>query len=153
MPGVVAEMLVRNGKVVSVIRGGAGSWRSADGAGNPGEVVADYVIDCTGVENDISEHPVLLDLLVHSGVGRNPLGRLDVERTFEIRGASSGPGAMYASGASTQGGYLPGVDSFLGLQIAAQEIADDLARRGFCPRLGTIRSVSQWLRWARNREP
>ena len=39
---------------------------------------------------------------------------------------------MYASGTATLGGYFPGVDTFLGLQIAAQEIADDLARLGFC---------------------
>ena len=54
-------------------------------------------------------------------------------------------------GTATRGGYFPGVDTFLGLQIAAQEIADDLARRGFCGRLGPIRSTSQWLRWARNK--
>ena len=30
---------------------------------------------------------------------------------------------MYASGSTTLGGYFPGVDTFLGLQIAAQEIA------------------------------
>ena len=39
-------------------------------------------------------------------------------------------------GRPTLGGYFPGVDTFLGLQVAAQEIADDLARRGFCQRIG-----------------
>ena len=105
------------------------------------EVAADFVIDCTGLEADIAEHRVLADLLEHSGAGRNPLGRLDVERTFELRGSASGPGVMYASGATTLGGYFPGVDTFLGLQVAAQEIADDLARRGFCRRIGTFRSI------------
>jgi hypothetical protein len=117
------------------------------------EVAADFVIDCTGLEADIAEHRVLADLLAHSGAGRNPLGRLDVERSFELRGSASGPGVMYASGATTLGGYFPGVDTFLGLQVAAQEIADDLARRGFCRRIGTFRSIRQWLRWARNRQP
>jgi hypothetical protein len=118
-----------------------------------GEIAADFVIDCTGLEADISEHRVLADLLEHSGAGRNPVGRLDVERTFELRGTSSGTGVAYASGAATLGGYFPGVDTFLGLQIAAQEITDDLARRGFCPKIGPGRSVSQWLRWARNQQP
>jgi hypothetical protein len=45
------------------------------------------------------------------------------------------------------------VDTFLGLHIAAQEIADDLARRGFCRRIGTFRSIRQWLRWARDQQP
>jgi hypothetical protein len=117
------------------------------------EIAADFVIDCTGLEADISEHRVLADLLEHSGAGRNPVGRLDVERTFELRGARSGTGVAYASGASTLGGYFPGVDTFLGLQIAAQEIADDLARHGFCRKIGPGRSVRQWLRWVAGRQP
>jgi hypothetical protein len=143
MAGTVDEMRLEHGKIVSVVSTSAGKV----------EVAADFVIDCTGLEADISEHRLLADLLEHSGVGRNPVGRLDVERTFELRGASSGPGVMYASGATTLGGYFPGVDTFLGLQVAAQEIADDLAKRGFCRRIGTFRSIQQWVRWARNKQP
>jgi hypothetical protein len=124
--------------------------KTADGVS---EISADFIIDCTGLEADISEHRVLADLLEHSGASRNPVGRLDVERTFELRGTASGTGAIYASGATTLGGYFPGVDTFLGLQIAAQEITDDLARRGFCRRIGPVRSTRQWLRWARGVEP
>jgi hypothetical protein len=143
MAGTVDDMRLEHGKIVSVVTTSAGKI----------EVAADFVIDCTGLEADISEHRLLADLLEHSGVGRNPIGRLDVERTFELRGASSGPGVVYASGATTLGGYFPGVDTFLGLQVAAQEIADDLARRGFCRRIGTFRSIKQWIRWARNKQP
>jgi hypothetical protein len=57
---------------------------------------------------------------------------------------------MYASGSATLGGYFPGVDTFLGLQIAAQEICDDVASVGFVNRIGVGRSVSQWLRWVRH---
>jgi len=116
------------------------------------ELHADYVVDCTGLEADIAEHRLLADLLEHGGAGRNPVGRLDVERTFEIRGTANGNGRLYASGTATLGGYFPGVDTFLGLQIAAQEIADDLAAQGFGKRIGPARSVSQWLRWARGKE-
>jgi len=115
------------------------------------EIEADYVIDGTGLEASIEEHRLLADLLEHGGAGRNPIGRLDVERSFEVRGTRSEPGRMYASGAPTLGGYFPGVDTFLGLQIAAQEIADDLIGQGFGRRLGLIRSTRQWLRWARNK--
>jgi hypothetical protein len=117
--------------------------------GGPYHVQVTGVIDCTGLEADIREHRVLADLLDHGGAGRNPLRRLDVERTFEVRGTRSEPGRLYASGTATLGGYFPGVDTFLGLQIAAQEIADDLAAQGFCRRLGPIRSTSQWWKWAR----
>jgi hypothetical protein len=113
-------------------------------------VEASFVIDCTGLVSDIGEQRILADLLQHSGAGRNPLGRLDVEPTFEVRGTRSGKGRLYASGAATHGGYLPGVDTFAGLQIAAAEIADDLAAAGFCRRLGPLRSLRQWLRWATN---
>lgn len=143
MTGTVAGMRLENGMIVSDVKT----------SGGPAEVAADFVIDCTGLEADIAEHRVLADLLERSGAGRNPLGRLDVERSFELRGAASGPGVIYASGATTLGGYFPGVDTFLGLQIAAQEITDDLARRGFCRKIGPLRSASQWLRWARNRKP
>ncbi len=111
----------------------------------------DAVIDCTGLEADIREHRVLADLLDHSGAGRNPVGRLDVGRDFEVRGTRNG-GKVYASGSATLGGYFPGVDTFLGLQIAAQEIVDDLARQGFCAKLGPGRSTSQWWKWARGKQ-
>lgn len=115
------------------------------------EIAADYVIDATGLEADIGEHRVLADLLEHGGAGRNPMGRLDVERTFELRGTRSGDGRAYASGATTLGGYFAGVDTFLGLQYAAIRIVDDLAEQGFARRIGPVRSVAQWWRWARNR--
>ncbi|WP_300008914.1 hypothetical protein [Pseudonocardia sp.] len=118
----------------------------------PRDVRVMGVIDCTGLEADIREHRVLADLLDHGGAGRNPLGRLDVERSFEVRGTRSEPGRMYASGTATLGGYFPGVDTFLGLQIAAQEIADDLATLGFCANLGPVRSTRQWWLWARGRK-
>ena len=115
------------------------------------QVNADFLIDCTGLNPDIRDHPVLSDLLAHTGAGLNPLGRLEVETTFEVRGSASGTGRLYASGAATLGGYFPGVDTFLGLQIAAQEITDDLARRGHANRIGPWRSTIEWLKWATNR--
>jgi hypothetical protein len=139
MTGKVLELLPRDNTVVTRISTQQGIL----------ELAADFVIDCTGLEADIAEHRLLADLLEHSGAARNPIGRLDVERSFELRGTRSGSGAIYASGASTLGGYFPGVDTFLGLQIAAQEITDDLAKRGFCRRIGPVRSVAQWVKWLR----
>ncbi|RJO78292.1 hypothetical protein D5S18_05080 [Nocardia panacis] len=113
----------------------------------PFDSTVDYIIDCTGLEADIREHRLLADLLDHTGAGRNPVGRLDVDTTFELIGTRSGGGRVYASGSATLGGPFPGVDTFLGLQIAAQEIADDLAALGFCPRMGPLRSARQWWLW------
>jgi hypothetical protein len=129
-----------DGGMVSFVTGKAGHE----------EIRSDFIIDCTGLEADIGQHRVLADLLQHTGAYRNPLGRLEVERHFEVKGTANGNGALYASGATTLGGYFPGVDTFLGLQIAAQEIADDLARRGWCKKIGPVRSTSQWLKWCFN---
>jgi len=115
------------------------------------EVPARFVIDCTGLEADLTEHRLLNDLLTHGGAGYNVLKRLDVSPDFELRGTRSEPGRMYASGSITLGAYYAGVDSFLGLQYAALRIVDDLAGAGFCPKIGVGRSLSQWWRWARNR--
>ena len=142
MQGVVDKVVADpDGTLVSLVTGKSGAE----------EVRSHYIIDCTGLEADITEHRVLADLLTHTGAGRNPLGRLEVERHFEVKGTQSGDGALYASGATTLGGYFPGVDTFLGLQVAAQEITDDLARRGFGKKIGPFRSTGQWLRWFFNR--
>ncbi|MEM8926039.1 MAG: hypothetical protein AAGD35_21245 [Actinomycetota bacterium] len=112
---------------------------------------ANFIIDATGLESDISEHRLLADLLSHAGAARNPLGRLDVEPSFEVRGTRNEPGRLYASGSSTLGGYYAGVDSFLGLQYAAIQIADDLASIGFGKKIGVGRSTREWLRWMRRK--
>jgi hypothetical protein len=122
-------------------------------SGSVYDVPASFVIDCTGLEADLREHRVMADLLDHTGAGRNPLGRLDVDREFAVRGAESEPGRLYATGSMTLGGYFCGVDTFLGLQLAALDIVDDLARQGFCRRIGVLRSISQWWRRMRWRAP
>ncbi|MVU82528.1 hypothetical protein GPX89_35525 [Nocardia sp. ET3-3] len=121
-------------------------------AHHPIDTHADYIIDCTGLEADIREHRLLADLLDHGGARRNPLGRLDVDRSFELLGTRNGGGRVYASGSATLGGYFAAVDSFLGLQYAALEIADDLAGLGFCPRLTWWRSLRQWWLWVNDRK-
>ena len=116
------------------------------------EVQPDFVIDCTGLNADVSGHQVLRDLLEHGGAQLNMLGRMDVKRSFELIGAESGVGRVYVTGAAALGGPFPGVDTFLGLQIAAQEVVDDIASRGYCRRLGPVKSTLEWLRWATGRQ-
>ena len=127
--------------VVTLIRNRDGDRR---------EIHAQFVVDATGLEGNIEDHRLLADLLEHSGAGRNPKGRLDVDRSFEVRNLRSHSGRMYASGSATLGCYYAGVDSFLGLQYAALRIADDLADAGFHRKLGPLRSMSQWVKWMRN---
>jgi hypothetical protein len=131
----------RNGKLSTRINPAYGKQLS---------IASDYVIDATGLDPDIRQHSLLADLLDHCGARPNPLGRLDVEPDFEVRGTRSGPGRIYASGASTLGGYLAPVDSFWGLSHAAIEICDALARNDLCRKIGPVRSTRQWLRWIRN---
>lgn len=125
--------------------------RGADGGLTP--TTTDFIIDATGLESDVAENQLLADLLQHTGARRNPMGRLDISGSFEVTGTRSGDGRVYASGSITLGGPYAPVDSFLGLQYAALGIADDLASQGFVRRLGSLRSVAQWIRWARGVAP
>lgn len=142
------------GTVDSVVPGDDGTVvtrvMSKDGAVL--EIPAHFIVDATGLEANIREHRLFADLLDHSGAQLNPLGRLDVERSFEIRGTQSAPGTMYAVGTMTLGGYFAGVDTFLGLQYSALRVMDDLAARGFVKKLGPGRSMSQWWKWARHKQ-
>jgi hypothetical protein len=113
----------------------------------------DFVIDCRGLRPALRESPLLSDLLDVDGATRNPLGGLDVGPHFDVRGTDQEHGRIYASGVITRGGYLAPVDSFWGFSHAALLICDDLARRGFCARLGMSRSVAGWLRWLRGAQP
>ncbi len=141
------------GEVESVVPGSDGdsvvsTVKGADGSIT--EIPARYVIDCTGLVGKPQDHRLLADLLEHGGAGENVMGRLDCERNFEVRGAQSQPGKLYASGAATAGSYYGGVDSFLGLQYTAQQIYLDLVKTGFCNKIGPGRSFSHWLKWVRN---
>ncbi|HEX5116337.1 MAG TPA: hypothetical protein VFW65_14175 [Pseudonocardiaceae bacterium] len=113
----------------------------------------DFVIDCTGLRLSAEENPLLTDLLDTSSASCNPLGGLAVGEHYELSGVSEESGTIYASGGISRGGYLGPVDSFWGVTHAAVQICDDLARRGFCPRLGMIRSVVGWCKWLRGARP
>jgi hypothetical protein len=141
--GTIADLrLSESGGMVARVGGNDGVF----------EFPVDYVIDCTGLDGDVAEHRVLGDLLRHGGAGRNPLGRLDVDRTFEVRGTASGVGRLYATGAAAYGGYFPGVDTFLGLQLATQDVVGDIARRGYCDHMGPVRSVIRWWKWVTGKQ-
>ena len=145
---------IRVGEVAEVVPGPGGDKTLTRVKERDGifEVVADYIIDATGLEADIEEHRIYEDLLTHSGARKNTSGRLDiVQNTFEITGTASPPGKMYATGTVCLGSHFAPNDSFLGLQYGALQIVDDLTRDGFCRRIGVARSVSEWIKWARNK--
>ncbi len=124
-----------------------------DPAGSQFVIDADFIIDATGLEASIKSNRVLADLVDVSGAELNPKGRLEVLPSFEVVGTRSDPGRLYASGSSTLGGIYAPVDSFLGLQYVAQKIGDDLAGLGAVPKLNTLRSFTEWVRWMQNRPP
>lgn len=121
--------------------------------GDEEALTVDWVIDATGLDAEVRSHPLIADLLAIGLAQANPIGRLDVDRVFEVQGATSGDGKLYASGASTLGGYLGPVDSFWGLTHAALCITENMAERSVCRPLGTGRSLRQWGRWARDVAP
>ena len=116
----------------------------------PVHVPADYIVDATGLEADITEHRLLKDLFDMTGAQRNPYGKMQVELSFEVTGTRNGDGVIFASGSATLGGPYATVDSFLGLQYQALRITDEVAKLGFGSKLGVGRSVSQWWKWVRH---
>ena len=82
-----------------------------------------------------------------------PLGRLDVERTFEVRGTQSAPGTMYAAGTHDPRRLLRRRRHLPRPAVRGRcAIIDDLASRGFVKKIGPVRSSTQWLNWARHKE-
>jgi hypothetical protein len=117
------------------------------------EVPVTFLIDCTGLTPAVADHPLLEDLLGAGLARTNGSGRLSVDENFEVREARNGAARMYATGAMTFGSRLGPVDSFWGLQAGALRICDEIARLGFCSRIGMRRSVQGWWRWMRGRPP
>ena len=113
-------------------------------------LLADYIIDATGLDSDIDSSPLLKDLAGHYRLPRNPKRRLAVTKHFELEALQNDRGRAYASGVSTLGGPYAPVDSFLGLQYAALRSVDHLRsqRASGIRRLNGLRSIFQWIRWA-----
>jgi pSer/pThr/pTyr-binding forkhead associated (FHA) protein len=119
------------------------------------ELPADYIIDATGLDAKVKSNPLLAELVDQYRLELNGKGRLMVANDFEVPGMRNGAGRMYAAGAITLGGPYAPVDSFLGLQFAAQQSIDALCalRAPGLRRLNGLRSLAQWLRWARRVQP
>ena len=119
------------------------------------DVVADWVIDCTGLVAAPQRSPLLADLIAMYDVPLNPVGRFAVTNNFEIEAMRHGEARLYAAGAVTLGGPMAAVDSFLGLQYAALRAADGMraVRLKGQGRLNGWRSVAAWWRWARKAAP
>lgn len=118
-------------------------------------LVADFIIDCTGLESDIHVNPLLKDLIERYHLPLNAWKRLDVTNEFEISAMRNGNGRMYASGMAIFGAAFAPVDSFTGLQYTALRSVDALidARAPKLRHLNGLRSFMQWLRWARGVKP
>ncbi|MGJ5631075.1 FHA domain-containing protein [Nostoc sp. CALU 1950] len=119
------------------------------------KLLADFIVDATGLDAKVDANPLLADLVKHYNLPVNHLGRLTVANNFELVEMRSDKGQMYAAGAITLGGPYAAVDSFLGLQYAALVAVDGLsaAHAPGVHRLNTISSFRQWLKWVLNQSP
>ncbi|MEH2259919.1 FHA domain-containing protein [Nostoc sp.] len=119
------------------------------------KLLADFIVDATGLDAKVDANPLLADLVKHYNLPVNHLGRLTVANNFELVEMRSDRGQMYAAGAITLGGPYAAVDSFLGLQYAALVAVDGLAaaRAPGIQRLNVVSSFGQWLKWVLNQSP
>ncbi len=116
---------------------------------------ADFIIDATGLDANVTASPLLDDLVSHYNLPLNDLGRLSVSNEFEVVEMRQSRGQMYAAGAITLGGPYAAVDSFLGLQYCALR-AVDAAAAAKAPKLRRLNPASslwQWLKWVGKRSP
>ncbi|MEJ1158479.1 FHA domain-containing protein [Prosthecomicrobium sp. N25] len=155
--GEVKKMRLKNDKVVTEI--------VAKGQFNETlDLVADYVIDCTGLIADVTSSPFLKDVIARynlprnkaSGAGpENRLAGITVTNQFEIKALRNGEGRVYAAGVVTQNGPYAAVDSFLGLQYAALRSVDHLhaLKAPGLRRMGALQSAAQWLKWCAGARP
>ncbi|WP_017653998.1 FHA domain-containing protein [Fortiea contorta] len=118
-------------------------------------LVADFIIDATGLDAKVEASPLLDDLVKHYKLPLNHLGRLVVANNFELVEMRNSQGQIYAAGAITLGGPYAAVDSFLGLQYAALVAVDGLAaiRAPGLHRLNALSSFGQWWKWVLNQSP
>ncbi|MEZ5816161.1 MAG: FHA domain-containing protein [Hyphomicrobiaceae bacterium] len=156
--GTVQSMTYQDGQVVTRIEGREKFQESVD-------LVADYVVDCTGLVARLDETPLLADLTRVYDLARNKvsaggapessLAGLSVTNAFEVSGLRNGRGHVWASGVVTANGPYAAVDSFLGLQYAALRSVDQLSalKAPGVTRMGPFRSFRQWLRWSFGRSP
>ncbi len=119
------------------------------------KLLADFIVDATGLDAKVDANPLLADLVKHYNLPVNHLGRLTVANNFELVEMRSDRGQMYAAGAITLGGPYAAVDSFLGLQYAALVAVDGLssAHAPGVQRLNVVSSFGQWLKWVLNQSP
>jgi pSer/pThr/pTyr-binding forkhead associated (FHA) protein len=119
------------------------------------KVSADFVIDSTGLEAKPKENPLLADLIDRYDIALSPYGGFNVANDFEIKEMRNNRGRMYLSGVLTLGGPYAAIDTFLGLQYAAQRIADGLvaSKAPGMRYIGAFGSLWQWIKWATNQKP
>jgi len=116
---------------------------------------ADAIIDCTGLESSVDRQSLLREMLMHYQLQRNSRGGVPIDDSFAVVGMANGSGRMYTSGVMTLGGAFAPVDSFLGLQYAALCSVEALVAQqapALRPLTG-LRSLRQWLAWARGAPP
>lgn len=121
------------------------------GDGPPIPIRASHIIDATGLVADVRANPVFADLIDTYDLPLNPRGGLDITSDFEIRALRHDGARAYVAGVASLGGPYAPVDSFLGLQYAAEASLAALAPR--VPSLDAARSIGQWIKWSFGARP
>lgn len=122
---------------------------------NTAFIKANYLIDATGLDADWQKSNFIKDMVEMYSLELNVKNRLHVSESFEIEKMQIGRGHIYAVGAMTLGSGFAPVDSFLGLQYAAQCTVNHMIghKAPSLQNLQLLRSVNQWSRWLRGVNP
>jgi len=122
-------------------------------AENPFTIQADYLIDCSGFDDQIAHHFIYTDLTATYQLPTTPAGSLQVSANFEVEALSTPIGKVIVSGSGAAGNHYGPVDSFLGHQYAAVKTIESLSLLPWTKirQLNPVGSVRAWLQWLFNR--
>jgi len=122
-------------------------------AENPLTIQADYLIDCSGFDDQIAHHFIYTDLMATYQLPTTPAGSLQVNPNFEVETLSTPIGKVIVSGSGAAGNHYGPVDSFLGHQYAAVKTIESLSMLPWTKirQLNPVSSVRAWLQWLFNR--
>jgi len=116
-------------------------------------IQADYLVDCSGFDDQVAHHFIYTDLMTTYQLPTTPAGSLQVNAYFEIETLSSNAGKIIVSGSGAAGNHYGPVDSFLGHQYAAVKTIESLSTLPWTKLrpLNLVRSLRGWLQWILNR--
>lgn len=116
-------------------------------------IKTDYLIDCVGFDDKISQNDFYKDLIATYKIPVSPVGASQTNEYFELEELSSPNGSVFVTGVAAAGNSYGPVDSFFGHQYTALKSLEKIIKtEAFnIHTLTTLESVKGWIKWTFNK--